>query len=275
MERYIKKSALVAEIERLRKSFKVISVASPSKDTTLENIAKAALCRQILSFIDTLEVKEVDLEKEINNFGLHYDGIVLDRKELIEFAKHFFELGSLQKEPIGKVWHYQKEEPIDEITDKSRPIVVIYGYNSLNAASKFRCYEDNSEAIWLSNHYEKWAFIEDLINLSQSVKTSDQEEPASEELESWDKFSHIDDAIEDYCRYDSHIVFFTESLNGEPLEEADDREQVESAFKAGAQWQKRKDKQNFKELAVLASHQDGCLALENIQMRLNELIKED
>jgi hypothetical protein len=33
------------------------------------------------------------LEKEINNFGLHYDGIVLDRKELIEFAEHFFELG--------------------------------------------------------------------------------------------------------------------------------------------------------------------------------------
>ena len=44
-----------AEIERLRKSFKVISVASPSKDTTLENIAKAALCRQILSFIDSMQ----------------------------------------------------------------------------------------------------------------------------------------------------------------------------------------------------------------------------
>ena len=56
----IDKAAVVAEIERLRKSFKVISVASPSRDTTLENIAKAALCRQILSFLDTLEVKEVD-----------------------------------------------------------------------------------------------------------------------------------------------------------------------------------------------------------------------
>lgn len=87
------KEKVRAEIERLRKSFKVISVASPSRETTLENVAKAALCRQILSFIDSIEVKEVDLEKEINNFGLHYDGIVLDRKELIEFAKHFFELG--------------------------------------------------------------------------------------------------------------------------------------------------------------------------------------
>ena len=80
-------------------------------------------------------------------------------------------LDSLQEESIDKVWHYQKEEPINEIADKSHPIVVIYGYNSLNAAGKFRCYEDNSEAIWLSNYYEKWAFIEDLINLSQSVKT--------------------------------------------------------------------------------------------------------
>lgn len=170
-------------------------------------------------------------------------------------------IDSMQKEPIGKVWHYQKEEPIDEITDKSRPIVVIYGYNSLNAAGKFRCYEDNSKAIWLSNAYEKWAFIEDLINLSQSVKTSDQEEPVSEELE------------------EAAIEICSKVLKGETIT-IDGYEYVvlsdaEECFKAGAQWQRQKDKQNFKELAVLASHQDGCLALENIQMRLNELIKED
>ena len=44
-----------AEIERLRGSFKVLSVASPSRDTTLEYIAKAALCKQILSFIDSMQ----------------------------------------------------------------------------------------------------------------------------------------------------------------------------------------------------------------------------
>ena len=52
-------------------------------------------------------------------------------------------------------------------------------------------------------------------------------------------------------------------------------DQIIGAVKHGARWQKQKDNQVFKELAVLASHQDGCLALENIQMRLNELIKED
>lgn len=79
------------------------------------------------------------------------------------------------------------------------------------------------------------------------------EEPLSEELESWDEFSHIDDAIEDYCRYDSHIVFYTESLNGEPLEEADDREQIESAFKAGAKWQKEQMMKEAVEAKVSAS----------------------
>jgi hypothetical protein len=82
------------------------------------------------------------------------------------------------------------------------------------------------------------------------------EEPATEDLESWDEFSHIDDAIEDYCCFDSHIVFFTESLNGEPLEEADDREQVESAFKAGANWQK----QQMLKGAKLAALKDATVA---------------
>lgn len=53
------KEKVRAEIERLRKNFKVTSVASPSKDTTLENIAKAALCRQILSFIDSMQEEEI------------------------------------------------------------------------------------------------------------------------------------------------------------------------------------------------------------------------
>lgn len=119
------------------------------------------------------------------DFQEEYSNEVINRPMLASlYAGNILSfIDSLQEEPVGKVWHYQKEEPIDNIADKSRPIIVIYGYNSLNAAGKFRCYEDNSDAIWLSNSYEKWAFIEDLINLSQSVKTSDQEEPVSEELE--------------------------------------------------------------------------------------------
>lgn len=42
-----------------------------------------------------------------------------------------------------------------------------------------------------------------------------------------------------------------------------------------ANWQKQQDIKIFKELASLADYQDGCYALESIQMRLNEIIKED
>jgi hypothetical protein len=44
------------------------------------------------------------------------------------------------------------------------------------------------------------------------------------------------------------------------------------AIEFGAKWQKQKDIRIFKELAELANHQDGCYALENIQMRLNDLL---
>ena len=42
---------------------------------------------------ENLEVKEVDLEKELNEYGLYYDHTSFDRKEMVDFARHFFELG--------------------------------------------------------------------------------------------------------------------------------------------------------------------------------------
>lgn len=47
------------------------------------------------------------------------------------------------------------------------------------------------------------------------------------------------------------------------------------SFKMGASWQKQRYMDVFKELIQLANHQDGCYALENIQMKLNELINEE
>ena len=62
---------------------------------------------KIISFLNTLEVKEVDLEKAIDDYIYTHDGrkrlaLELDWKQcditfkdgkLINFAKHFFELG--------------------------------------------------------------------------------------------------------------------------------------------------------------------------------------
>lgn len=65
--------------------------------------------RAILSIIDTLEVKEVDLEKEMNKWRQkHFEGIDyildgsgewLERTSQLDIAKHFYELGlKAQKE---------------------------------------------------------------------------------------------------------------------------------------------------------------------------------
>ena len=88
MTQYIDKAAVVAEINRQHK-----------KLMTANNIYGAQFvlgfrqaCRQIIDFLNTLEVKEVDLEKELE---MWMESNVDDTGyfNTLEFAKHFFELG--------------------------------------------------------------------------------------------------------------------------------------------------------------------------------------
>jgi hypothetical protein len=81
MAQYIDKDALVVEIKWLIELFTI-----PQYSCEYNN-AKADAFKEFLSFIDTLEVKEVDLEKEWKKFLK--DGDVGFKK----IAKHFFELG--------------------------------------------------------------------------------------------------------------------------------------------------------------------------------------
>ena len=101
----IDKSALVAEIKRILNAFE-------NSDASVDRLRASTLIA-LLSFIDTLEVKEVDLEKEIKNGidnlsnlycymedlfnGNEEEGVYpipeKVRNELFEFAKHFYELG--------------------------------------------------------------------------------------------------------------------------------------------------------------------------------------
>ena len=88
MTQYISKSALVAEIKRLIKHSEMVA----DHNTQITELVSRELdaLYNLISFLDTLEVKEVDLEKEINRI----DDSVPCRKEDIEYiAKHFFELG--------------------------------------------------------------------------------------------------------------------------------------------------------------------------------------
>lgn len=88
----IDKDALVAEIERLVGSYKPLKTLDPTYCEGLNDSLD-----DILSFIGTLEVNEVeekDLEKEINlwfDYGLPNNDELLDY--IKETAKHFYELG--------------------------------------------------------------------------------------------------------------------------------------------------------------------------------------
>lgn len=105
MEQYIPKDALVAEIESRIKSleecFNGKFPMSQSVKETEQDKGKLVAYKSILSFIDTLEVKEVDVDKEINEHAgympqseFSHDSEVLEN---IEWAKnefrYFFELG--------------------------------------------------------------------------------------------------------------------------------------------------------------------------------------
>ena len=80
MEQYISKNALVAEIEKLKAYLQI-------PNAQLEAIQ---VCDNVISVINTLEMKEVDLEKEIDKI---YDAIPGKREDIEYVANHFYELG--------------------------------------------------------------------------------------------------------------------------------------------------------------------------------------
>jgi hypothetical protein len=85
MEQYIPKSALVAEIERTQKRLNLDDIGGR---------AVMAWSEGFKNFIDTLEVKEVDLNKEIESYFKGFGKFVsVGIDDCIDIAKHFFELG--------------------------------------------------------------------------------------------------------------------------------------------------------------------------------------
>ena len=103
----IDKSALVAEIERLRE-IQPFGAFQPKEQNKTDWLAgKLFTITSLEIFLDTLEVKEVDYERELSKYvsnGIHrffpnegddyynMDSVVW-QDYVIETAKHFFELG--------------------------------------------------------------------------------------------------------------------------------------------------------------------------------------
>lgn len=91
------KEKIREEVERLFKENR--------ERSSIEGYAAVEQLRKVLAFIDSLEVKEVDLEKELdsyfakfkglekNNWNWRIDSINIHAQGIYDFAKHFFELG--------------------------------------------------------------------------------------------------------------------------------------------------------------------------------------
>ena len=97
MEQYIDKATVVAEIERLKKNEGWCQVGKDTADVYYARGFRFA-CERITSFLDTLEVKKVDLEKELNKYFITNNLIAADIQfepvtQMKKCAKHFFELG--------------------------------------------------------------------------------------------------------------------------------------------------------------------------------------
>jgi len=89
MIQYIDKDAIMAEIER-------IEYETNYEPFTDEVLGKRMVCKDIKSFLDTLEVKKVDLEKEYEEFVVDdpiFGNFITNDTMGMELAKHFFELG--------------------------------------------------------------------------------------------------------------------------------------------------------------------------------------
>lgn len=95
----IDKDIVIAEIERELKNINLnyVSVGSHPSDSDTNKKLQDGISKNLqilLSFINTIEVKEVDLEKEIELVKGDYAQVdVAWNKDFDFIAKHFFELG--------------------------------------------------------------------------------------------------------------------------------------------------------------------------------------
>lgn len=99
MEQYIKKSAVVAEIKKMKRFAKRKLKETSSKYWQNHFEGCITACGSILFFLDTLEVKEVgepsnDLEEEIELVKGDYEQVDVAWNNDFDFiARHFYELG--------------------------------------------------------------------------------------------------------------------------------------------------------------------------------------
>ena len=106
MEQYINKSALVAEIDRRNVICKKVALDLRTQENKDYYQGKAEAYKEMLDILNTLEVKEADLEKEVANWWKDhykkikndykfedYNGHYMENSTIISLAQYFFEFG--------------------------------------------------------------------------------------------------------------------------------------------------------------------------------------
>ncbi len=173
----IDKNAVIAEIKGLIRTNELYLSEPNTDEIRFQKVGAYSVLNDLLHFIDTLEVKEVDLDSDIrtyltNHFNIYEDGVLESKKsglplrtyDIIKVAEHFFELGLAAQS--SSVWHCVSTETP---TKFGNPIIV---------ASKNKNKEDG---IWLYDLIQswegkwsprvnwetpvKWAYMDDLLNL--------------------------------------------------------------------------------------------------------------
>jgi uncharacterized protein YbaR (Trm112 family) len=115
MAQYIDKSAIVAEIERLAE-VKPIDELQPQVQNKIDWLSgKLFAINSLRVFLDTIEVKEVDLNEEIELVKGDYEQVdVAWNNDFDYIAKHFFELGlrsTITEEDCKLIWNIGDEIP--------------------------------------------------------------------------------------------------------------------------------------------------------------------
>ena len=90
MTQYIDKSALVAETKRLIRANELYLSELETDEVRFQKTGAYSVLNDLLHFLDTLEVKEMDLEQEFDKCCENY---IFDDECEVYTAKRFFKLG--------------------------------------------------------------------------------------------------------------------------------------------------------------------------------------
>lgn len=111
MTQYIDKDALEAKIDGEIKLLEPYLGACAGQ-IVMEANSKVAAYNQVKDILNTLEVKEVDLEEEIEKCLKKHSMLAVGKKDFTGIAKHFFELGMGIKNTIKAAERGTAEEII-------------------------------------------------------------------------------------------------------------------------------------------------------------------